>query len=88
MLLSGLKRNRRYFDCKIFFARQFGQKFTFGDAPAHIKTDLSLSLFDLAKELKKDPQKLAEEAVIAINLQLGHSMSKLITSRAGGRAVS
>lgn len=35
--------------------------------PSHIKADLSVSLFDLAKELKTDPKKLAEEMAIKIN---------------------
>ena len=35
--------------------------------PSHIKADLSVSLFELAKEMKTDPKKLAEEMAIKIN---------------------
>ncbi len=35
--------------------------------PFHIKTDLSVSLFELAKEKKVDPKNLAEELAIKIN---------------------
>ena len=48
--------------------------------PPHISADMSFSLFEVAKELKQDPKKLAEESATAINGQLGHSMSKLIES--------
>ena len=48
--------------------------------PPHISADMSFSVFEVAKELKQDPKKLAEESAAAINGQLGHSMSKLIES--------
>ena len=48
--------------------------------PPHISADMSFSVFEVAKELKQDPKKLAEESATAINGQLGHSMSKLIES--------
>ncbi|KKT84648.1 MAG: arginyl-tRNA ligase [Candidatus Collierbacteria bacterium GW2011_GWA2_44_99] len=44
--------------------------------PAHIMADLSLSLFDFAKELKRDPKKMAEESAATVNNPLGHSMFK------------
>ena len=45
----------------------FGKNLHLEIPPAHITADLSLSLFDLAKEFKQDPKKLAEESAGIIN---------------------
>ena len=54
ILLNGLKEISDIFGYKIFFLVKI---LHLEIPPAHITADLSLSLFDLAKEFKQDPKK-------------------------------